>query len=300
MADSQVLAFLLFKIQTSMNRLFIPFKCLILFFTLIHFSCNSSYKASENSNDRAWKMGVASWSFHKYPFITALDKADSTGVRYMEISAGFEMGKEFNDSAFVLLSASGIQIAKQLLDKKGLKMVSTYADGHSINEWIRNFEFAKTLGLTYITGEPSMALLAGIDSLAAIYNIPVALHNHWKGLSVYWNPDTVLSIARKYKHIKACADIGHWARSGLDPAESMKKLEGNILGVHLKDIGEFGNIHAEDRVPGSGVINFNEVVKELKRQQFQGMIYVECELNWYNNVPDIIKSLDFFSAAGKE
>lgn len=284
-----------------MNKLLIRLRSFSLLIVILpYFSCSSSKKGIKSTVESEWKMGVVSWSFHKFPFKTALEKADSTGVKYMEISAGFEMGKEFDDSLFILLSTSGIQRAKQMLNEKGLTMVSTYADGGTINEWARNFEFARHLSLKYITGEPPVSLLSGIDSLAAIYNIPVALHNHWKGLSIYWNPDTVLSITKKYKHIKACADLGHWARSGLNPAECLKKLEGNILGVHLKDIDEFGNIQSEDKVPGKGVINFKEVVSELERQDFRGMIFIECEMNWYNNVPDIIETINYFKRANKE
>lgn len=277
-----------------------------LFFVIIQiYACArpgniSINNAKANESDTKWKMGVASWSFHKFPFAEALRKADSCDLKYMEISAGFEMGRDFNDTAFVLLSPEGIRKAEKLMNENGIKMISTYADGSTVAEWKRNFEFAKRLGLLYITGEPSITLLASIDSLAALYHIPVALHNHWQGASQYWSADTVLSITNRYTGIKACADIGHWVRSGLDPVECLRKLKGKILGVHLKDVSESGNSKAEDKVPGTGIIDFVKVAGELKRQRYDGMIYVECELNWYNNVPDVKESIRFFNAASKD
>ena len=38
----------------------------------------------------------------------------------------------------------------------------------------------------------------------------------------------------------ACADVGHWMRSGLDPVECLKKLEGHIICLHFKDLNEMG------------------------------------------------------------
>jgi sugar phosphate isomerase/epimerase len=247
-----------------------------------------------------WRFGVASWSFHSFPFSVALAKTDSTAVRFMEVSAGYQMGGEFGDSLLIDLSTEGIQKVKAMLQARGIVMGSIYADGHDINAWKRNFGLARELGVKYITGEPAAQLLDGIDSMASIYRIPVAIHNHWKGLSRYWHPDSVILAMKGRPYIKACADLGHWARSGLNGAECLKKLAGHILGIHLKDIREFSNIKSEDVRVGTGVVNYNEVVSELKRQKFKGMIYAECEMNWGNNVPDIIASFRYFTALSKK
>lgn len=260
-------------------------------------------KAETTSSDslyRHWKMGVVSWSFHKFSFDTALQKMDSTGARFVEISAGFEMGEAYNNRLLIDLSPEELGNIKTKMADKGLKMVSTYADGHDIGAWKRNFEFAKSMDLEFITGEPLLHLLDGIDSLAGIYNIKVAIHNHWKGLSRYWHPDSVLQAIQGRPNIKACADLGHWIRSGLDPAACIKQLEGHILSIHMKDIGEFDNVKAEDVVVGKGAVDFKKVVQELRRQKFNGMIYAECELNWYNNVPDVIESFHYFNQISDE
>jgi sugar phosphate isomerase/epimerase len=44
--------------------------------------------------------------------------------------------------------------------------------------------------------------------------------------------------AGRGKRIGACCDTGHWVRSGLHPVECLKKLEGRILGFHLKDVAQ--------------------------------------------------------------
>ncbi|MBL7736849.1 MAG: sugar phosphate isomerase/epimerase, partial [Chitinophagaceae bacterium] len=97
-----------------------------------------------------------------------------------------------------------------------------------------------------------------------------------------------------HQHIGACADVGHWARSGLDPVECLKKLEGRVYGVHLKDIVTFGDPDAEDTVVSKGVINFPAIFAELKRQNFNGQFSIEQESNWHNNVPDMMFTARYF------
>jgi sugar phosphate isomerase/epimerase len=119
------------------------------------------------------------------------------------------------------------------------------------------------------------------------------LHNHPKP-SYYWNPDTVLAALQgQSNRIGACADIGHWVRSGLDPVESVRKLEGHIVQLHFKDLNE-KSPKAHDVHWGTGVSRVNDLLMELKRQGFKGLFSVEYEHNWHNNVPDVTASVGYF------
>ena len=79
-----------------------------------------------------------------------------------------------------------------------------------------------------------------VDSLAGVYGIKVAIHDHPKP-NMYWSPDSVLAATQGHSNIGSCADIGHWARNGVDPVEALKKLEGHVIGAHLKDIVKFND-----------------------------------------------------------
>ena len=46
---------------------------------------------------------------------------------------------------------------------------------------------------------------------------------------------------------------------------------------------------------GTGVIKWPGVFQELKRQNFSGMLSIEHESNWYNNVPDVIQTVKFYN-----
>jgi sugar phosphate isomerase/epimerase len=45
---------------------------------------------------------------------------------------------------------------------------------------------------------------------------------------------------------------------------------------------------------GKGINNFPAIFAELKRQGFKGMLSIEQESNWYNNVPDVINTRKYF------
>ena len=48
---------------------------------------------------------------------------------------------------------------------------------------------------------------------------------------------------------------------------------------------------------GTGIANTDGVIKELRRQDFKGMISAEYERNWANNVPDVTASILYFRKA---
>lgn len=126
-----------------------------------------------------------------------------------------------------------------------------------------------------------------------IYDIKYAIHEHAKGHSRYWHPDSVLSVITGRDHIGVCADLGHWVRSGLDPVDCLKKVEDYLLTVHVKDLDEFGKLGAADVRVGAGVIDYKEVMDELSRQNFGGYMFVECENDWDDNIDDVRYALEY-------
>ena len=133
-----------------------------------------------------------------------------------------------------------------------------------------------------------------IDKMAGEYGIKLAIHDH-PNPSPYAHPDSVLEAIQGRPNIGACADLGHWVRNGLNPVECLKKLEGHVYGAHFKDVVKFNDTNAADTVVGKGVIEFDPIFKELKRQNFNGMMSIEHESNWYNNLPDVIQTVKFYN-----
>ena len=282
-------------------------------FTLLAFvcimaltKCNSSTSNSTSDKDSTatatdtsnvtdnWKIGVQMWTFRVFTFAEALDKVDSAGVKYIEAFWGQPLGAGMKDSFGIRMSDNSKAKLKDMLQKKGIHMVAMgVIVPKTREEWTKAFDLAKEFGLSYITAEPLKDQWDMVDSMAGAYGIKVAIHDHPKP-NVYWSPDSVLAATVCHPNIGSCADIGHWARNGVNPVDALKKLEGHVFGVHLKDITKFGDTHAQDTIVGKGVIDFAPIFQELKRQHFSGMFSIEHESNWYHSLPDVIETVKFY------
>jgi sugar phosphate isomerase/epimerase len=274
----------------------------ILFVSIFFIACNSGETntttgdASVEDVTKSWKFGVALWTFHTFNFPESLIKVDSAGLKYIEPNTFHKAGPELKDSVIMQLSASGIEKLKALIEKQGLTCESVYIVGDStIQSWKKQFDIAKILGAKFVTTEPPLKMWDSIDSLAGVYGIKVAIHEHWKGVSHYWNPDTVLMAIKGHPNFGACADLGHWPKSGIDPVEGIKKLSGHIISIHLKDIAAFNDPTLKDVPAGTGVVNFPAVFAELKRQNFKGHIYIERDAeDLPSNLPSVIQTVKYY------
>jgi sugar phosphate isomerase/epimerase len=171
------------------------------------------------------------------------------------------------------------------------------------------FAAAKRFGIDVLVAEPEThgrmeelpKVMDVVEKLAKEFNIKVAIHNHPPGPNgFYWNPDTVLAaINGRSPLLGVCADVGHYVRSGLDPVEVLKKLEGRVMALHFKDLNE-KSPQAHDVPWGTGISNAKGMLAELKRQKFKGVFCVEYEHNWENSVPEIAACVKFWNAAVAE
>ncbi|MEP6749058.1 MAG: sugar phosphate isomerase/epimerase [Bacteroidota bacterium] len=246
-----------------------------------------------------WKIGVQLWTFSKFTMTEALQKVDSAGVKYVEAFWGQALGGSTKDTFNTHMSQAGRDKLKDLLKSHNIQMVAMgVISPGTKEEWVDAFKLAKEFNLSYITAEPKKTLWDYVDSLAGAYAIKIAIHDHPKP-NMYWIPDSVLAAIKGHANIGACADVGHWARNGLDPVECLKKLEGHVYGVHLKDIAITESApdktHAPDTVVGKGIIKFDPIFAELKRQHFSGMFSIEHESNWYHSLPDVIATVKFYN-----
>lgn len=243
-----------------------------------------------------WKIGIQTWTFRMFTLEEAINKADSAGIKHVEAFWGQPLSKGTTDTFGIKLSSAGRTILKTLLQGKGMSLVAMgVISPRSREEWVSAFELAKEFGLSYITSEPNKAHWDMIDTLAGQYGIKVAIHEHARP-NRYWHPDSVLAAVKTRPNLACCADLGHWARSGLDPVECLKKLEGYVIGVHLKDIKTFNDVKAADTPVGKGVINYPAVFDELARQRFKGMLSIEQESNWYQSLPEVTNTVVFYKA----
>src|SRR6185295_14983205 len=139
------------------------------------------------------------------------------------------------------------------------------------------FDFARKLDLYGITTE-SVESLDVIEKLVKEYDIKIGIHNHPRRPNdpnyKVWDPNYVLSVVKnRDARIGSTADIGHWVRSGLEPVECLKILQGRIISSHLKDLNEKSPT-AHDVPYGNGISNIAGVLHELQRQGFAGNVSI--------------------------
>ena len=277
-------------------------KCLSLWtLILIMFGATFCALAQNPEVKLGWKLGAQAYTFNRFTFFEAIDKTDSCGLKYVEAFPGQTIGGGVEGKMDYNMDALTRGKILQRLKQKGVKVVSYGVVGANNDaDWMQIFKFAKAMGIENIVSEPNEKYLPLLSKLCDEFKINLALHNH-PNPSHYWNPDVVLAaIKGQSKRIGACADIGHWVRSGLDPVECLKKLEGHVIQLHLKDLNEKNNKNAHDVHWGTGVSNVDGVFAELKRQKFKGVISAEYEYNWYNSVPDVTASVKYLRQALKK
>ncbi len=285
----------------------LSFRLLMSLLMFAAVACNSGGQ-SENKETAAtpvventgsvdgFKLGVQLWTFRLFTFTEAVNKVDSAGIKNIEAFWGQQLGGGLQGEFGPAMSAATRAKVKELLQSKGISLLAFgVISPQDEKEWISAFELAKDFGLSYITTEPKKEHWDFIDSLAGVYNIKLAIHDH-PFPSAYATPDSVLAAINGRKNIGACADLGHWARNGLNPVECLKQLEGHIYGAHLKDIVALNNTKAADTLVGKGVMDFPPIFAELKRQNFNGMMSIEHESNWENNLPDVIETRKYYEA----
>jgi sugar phosphate isomerase/epimerase/type 1 glutamine amidotransferase len=258
---------------------------------------NDAVRAQEKLG---WKIALQCWSFNRFSFMEAADKAADLGLMFLEAYPGQRLGDDYPSESFDhTLSSDRAREIRQILNRKGLRVIN-YGVCELPNdeaECRKVFNFARLMGIETLISEPPENAFDLIERLAEEYHISVAVHNH-PVPSHYWNPETVLhAIQGRTGTIGVCGDTGHWPRSCIRVTDALAILEGRIICLHLKDLNEFGNPDAHDVPWGTGQCGFMDILKILKNQGFRGVFSIEYEHNWENNVPDIARCIDAFDQA---
>lgn len=262
-------------------------------FVILFFISFSVY--SQNIDPaKDWQLGIQLWTFNTSSFYTAIKKADSCKVKYVEAFPG-QLLQDGSPSVFgPSMSIEERKELKEFLHKKGISIAAIgVVTANSAKDWKTYFEFAADMKIPVITAEPERNQLNDVNRLAATYGVKVAIHDH-PIPDIYWHPDSVLLAMKGHPNIGVCADIGHWVRNGLNVVDCLKKCSGKIMILHLKDVAEFGNTQAPDVLLGEGVCNIPAVLTELKKQNFKGVFSIEYEEHPNSNMKDVKQHVQYF------
>jgi sugar phosphate isomerase/epimerase len=260
-------------------------------------------KGAPTAEKLGWRLGMQAFTFHKYTFFEAVDKVAKLGLKYIEAYPGQALSKKKPDVKFNHEADPAVwKEAKAKLKAAGVKVVCYGVVRLRKDEAACRvvFDFAKTMGIETIVTEPTRQACKLLDKLSKEYGITLSIHNHPRP-SRYWGPQHVLTATKGCsRRIGACADNGHWMRSGVDPMKATKALKGRIVSLHLKDLTEFGVREAHDVPWGTGVGDVRALLEELYRQKVKAVFSIEYEHNWFKSMPEIAKCINYFESVAKE
>ncbi|HNS22144.1 MAG TPA: sugar phosphate isomerase/epimerase family protein [Sedimentisphaerales bacterium] len=244
-----------------------------------------------------WRLSCQLYTFRDRTFYESLDALAGLGIRCVEPAFFLPLSKEQPDlKTSESLSPASRKEMKQRMDDRGMLMASYYAPLEADTSTFRKvFDFAKEMGVETLVAEPPAQVFEVLDGLCQEYKINLAIHNHSEAAgSKYWRPENVLKVCEgRSKLIGGCPDTGHYVRTGLDPSECLKKLEGRIISVHLKDVAEMGNPQSRDVPLGEGKANYTKVLQTLRALKFRGLATIEYEHLSPQLVEDVAKCVKF-------
>lgn len=256
-----------------------------------------SAEAQKAMDKLGWKLSCQAYTFRALTLFETIDTVQKLGIRYIEMYPGQRLSAEHGDVPFDHnLPPDLIAAVTRKLKSAGVTPMCYGVVGINGDEAHarRVFQFAKDMKIETIVTEPPETQLPMLDRLAREYKVRVALHNHPKP-SHYWNPETVLkAVDGLSSRVGACADTGHWYRSGLVPVEALRSLKGRIVSLHFKDL----NPEKQDVPWGTGVCNVPAMLVELKAQGVRPVFSIEYESTTGQELYDNVdKCVNYFHNA---
>ena len=226
-------------------------------------------------------LGIQLYSLRGYPVDEALRHASEIGFRHVEFYPGMYP-----------LNSTSEQIAamnKKLADL-GLTISAHGVNGFGADAAANRkvFEFAKAAGIRILGADPAPEAFTSLDELVKEFDIRIAIHNH--GPKHRYNKvlDVLKAIERHDDRIGACADLGHFIRSGENPVEVIRLLKGRLYGIHLKDFKDQQE-KTQGVILGKGHLDVPAVFAALEQVKFpaDGALSLEYEENPKDPLADI-------------
>jgi inosose dehydratase len=253
----------------------------------------ASAKQDQKDPFAGFTVGIQSYTYREFKLEQCLVQCQKLGLHHIEFYRGH-----------VPVDATGatIKAVRNLCQEYRVTPIAfgveNFTKDHAANQ--RIFEFARQLGVRYLSADPDPDSFDSLDRLVENFNIGIAIHPHGpQGKRLHrWHSAEVILAAVKNHHrlIGTCLDTGHLIRCAqepfgikLDPAEEIRRMGARNFGLHLKD---HDNKRREDVVFGRGVLNVVSVLRALREVKFQGYISIEYEANAKNPTPDVQACLD--------
>ena len=238
-----------------------------------------------DSKKPGFKIGIQSYSLRGFSVEDAIKHASALGFAHMEFYSA-----HFSHES----TPTEIEAMKKTMDAADMKMfghgVHHFSADHEDNR--KYFVFAKAAGIRELSADPDPDSFESLDRLVKEFDIRIAIHNH--GPNHRYNKALdVLDAVKPYdQRIGACADLGHYIRSGEDAVQVIRLLGDRLYGIHLKDFADMKD-KTHGVILGEGHLDVEGVFAALAHVKFpaDGCLSLEYEENEKDPIDDIRQCL---------
>jgi inosose dehydratase len=253
-----------------------------------HLTSAASSVSRAHDDYSPFKMGLQSYS------LRGLVEPNGRADRAKALAASKKLGIHYWESytAHVPMDAGpeALEAIKREVENAGVAIIGygVVHFGKDADANRRIFEFAKRLGISYLSADPDPAAFDDLDKLVEKYDIAIGIHNHGPGHR-YAKIETIAgAIKDHHPKIGCCVDTGHFLLSKIDPVDAVETFGTRVYGVHLKDVKNAETF----TVLGKGDLRTVELLKLLARNKYNYCLAIEYEEKPESPVEDIKACLE--------
>ncbi|MFO0907498.1 MAG: sugar phosphate isomerase/epimerase [Isosphaeraceae bacterium] len=229
-----------------------------------------------------FKMGLQSYSLRG---LTKDGKADLGKALAATKDLGLHYWESYIAHVAVETDPARLTAVKSQLSQAGVNVIGygvmRFTKDHDANR--RLFEFAKAMGIAYLSADPDPDSFDSLDKLCDEYGVAIGIHNHGPGHR-YDTIDKIAAIIKdRHPKIGCCVDTGHFLRSREDPVRAVEVFGKRTYGVHLKDVKDAKTF----TLLGEGDLRTVDLLKALAALKYDYCLALEYEENPESPVSDI-------------
>ena len=233
-----------------------------------------------------FRMGLQSYSLRGY---TADNKPDVKKALETTRSLGITYWEAYPAHLPMTTDPAAIAGYKASTAAAGVKVVgygvNRFSKDHDANRKL--FEFARAMGLEYMSADPTPDSFDSLDKLVEEYGVAIGIHNHGPGHR-YALIDTISAAIKDHNpKIGCCVDTGHFLRSNEDPVRAVEVFGKRVFGVHLKDVKDARTF----TILGKGDLRTVDLLKALAKQDYRNCLALEYEEHPQDPYDDIRECL---------
>ncbi len=232
------------------------------------------------------KVGIATYTYSRLPLAAAIAGVVRVGVNYVSIKDAHlplrstdqerkAVAKKFRDAGLTPLSCGVVTMTDDEAD-------------------IRNiFEYARDAGIPTIVCSPRPASLPTLDRMVREFGIRLAIHNHGPEDKTWPSPMDAWRAVQPYdERIGLCIDVGHTARTGLDPTKAIRDFATRLYDLHIKDIAAKEGKSRPVEV-GRGVLDVRAMLRALLDIGYAYHVGLEYEKDLNDPIPGAAESIGY-------